>query len=202
MNLLFFGGTTTLARWTGFLLLALVFAGCGTTGGRQPNANEQVGSADLLQVGDAVYISFSGVLDPPPKVEDRIRQDGCITLPFVGDLKASGLTREELQKNITTAYLSGYYKRLTVNVNLADRFIYVHGQVRREGAIDYRREMTVLQAISAAGGFTDFANKGSVTVTRLNGQIITVDCDRALKQPELDLIVFPSDKVFVPRRLI
>jgi len=195
-------GTAALARLSVLLLLALVFAGCETPGGRNPKPNDQAGSPDLLQIGDAVYISFSGVLDPPPKVEDRIRQDGCITLPFVGDLKAAGLTRERLQKSITEAYVPGYYKRLTVNVNLSDRFIYVHGQVRREGAIDYRREMTVLQAISAAGGFTDFGQKWEITVTRADGQIITVDCDRALKQPDLDVTVFPNDKIFVPRRII
>ncbi|MBI2946397.1 MAG: polysaccharide export protein [Verrucomicrobia bacterium] len=189
------------ARISVFLILLLPLMGCGTPGTRPGRPNEKVGSPDLLRIGDAIYISFSGVIDPPPKVEDRIREDGCITLPFVGDVKADGLTRFELQQKISGLYVPKYYKRLTVNVNPADRFIYVSGEVRREGSISYTREMTVRKAIAAAGGFGDFADKSSVKLTRTNGQIMTVDCNRALKDPELDLTVFPDDQIHVPRRI-
>lgn len=188
-------------RLSGFLVLTLVLAGCGTPGGHT-KTTEKAGSPDILRPGDAVYISFSGVIDPPQRVEDRIREDGCITIPFYPAVEAAGLTRLQLQQKVLDLYVPKYYKRLTVTVNPAERWIYVSGQVRKEGGIPYAGELTVLKAIAAAGGFTDFARKNRVRLTRANGQIINVDCDRALQEPTLDLPLFPGDQVYVPRRLI
>jgi len=62
-------------------------------------------------------------------------------------------------------------------------------------------EMTVIKAIASAQGFTDFANKHKVRLTRANGHSFIVDCDDALKNPQLDLPVYPGDKIDVPRSL-
>jgi len=58
----------------------------------------------------------------------------------------------------------------------------------------------VLRAIDSAGGFTEFAKKSRVTITRANGRQITVNCAKALEHPEFDLDVFPGDKVWVKKR--
>ena len=61
--------------------------------------------------------------------------------------------------------------------------------------------MTVLRAIDTGGGFTDFAAKKRVQLTRAGSKkVITVNCVRALTHPDLDLEVFPGDKIFVPKR--
>jgi len=59
-----------------------------------------------------------------------------------------------------------------------------------------------LKAVSSAGGFTDFAKKTTVTVTRLDGTIFTINCNRAAEKPELDLPVYPGDRVNVARRFM
>ena len=196
-----FKGAALSACISSVLLLTCALAGCGTPRAAHPADPQKGGSTDLLRPGDAVYISFSGVIEPPPRVEDRIRENGCITLPFVGEVQAAGLTRSLLQERVHALYVPKLYKRLTVSVNPDIRYFYVSGQVKREGSIPYVGGMTVLKAIAAAGGFTDFAKKGKVQITRADGKVETVDCDRAQRDSGMDLTVFPDDQIYVPRRL-
>lgn len=162
---------------------------------------EVVGSTDLLRPNDAVIINFSGVLEPPPRVEDRINEDGFITLPLVGQVKAASLTRTVLQQAIHKLYVPKYYLRLNVSVNPDVRYFYVGGQVNRPLNYPYVGGMTVLKAIAAAGDFTDFAKKSRVQVTRAaGGKPIIVNCEKAQRNRELDLPVYPDDRIFVPRR--
>jgi protein involved in polysaccharide export with SLBB domain len=70
------------------------------------------------------------------------------------------------------------------------------------GRILYTPGITVLGAISAAGDFNPFADKRHVQITRVDGTIKIVNCLKAIKHPELDLRVFPGDKINVPRRVI
>jgi protein involved in polysaccharide export with SLBB domain len=65
----------------------------------------------------------------------------------------------------------------------------------------YISRITVLKAIASAGGFTDFANKKKVKLTRVDGRIQTVNCVKALDKPSLDPEVYPGDKIHVPRKL-
>jgi protein involved in polysaccharide export with SLBB domain len=53
-----------------------------------------------------------------------------------------------------------------------------------------------------AGGVTDFAKRTKVQLTRVNGQRITVNYDKALRKPELDPPVYPGDRIYVARRVI
>jgi protein involved in polysaccharide export with SLBB domain len=60
----------------------------------------------------------------------------------------------------------------------------------------------VLEAIITAGGFTDFANRRKVQLVRAkDGSTVTLDCNKARGNPELDLPVNPGDKIIVPRNV-
>ncbi|MCX8108287.1 MAG: SLBB domain-containing protein, partial [Verrucomicrobiae bacterium] len=66
----------------------------------------------------------------------------------------------------------------------------------------YTGEMTVLKAISTAGGFTEFAKRNRVEVTRASGgKPVVVDCVKALKNPRLDIPIYPGDRIFVHKRV-
>jgi protein involved in polysaccharide export with SLBB domain len=58
----------------------------------------------------------------------------------------------------------------------------------------------VLSAITAAGGFNNFAARTRVQLTRQDGKIFLLNCKKALKDPSLDLEVFPGDRVFVDKQ--
>jgi polysaccharide export outer membrane protein len=199
--------------WTAGLLL---LAGCGTpgsgssgggglaqatpVGGKEGGSSSSLESPDALRVGESLLIEFSGVGDPPPRHEERIKTDGHITLPSIGPIEAAGKTRGELEQAIHDKYVPSYYRQLTVIVRNEGRFFYVRGQVKNPNQFQYVKEMTVTKAIAAAGDFTDFAKKKDVRVIRANGRILKVNCIKALENAKLDVPIFPDDIIEVPRR--
>lgn len=157
-----------------------------------------------FQVGDMVVVTFSGVAEPIPAHVEQIKEDGNITLPLIGAVKAVNKTTGELQKEIHGLYVPKYYVRLTVTVTTGqEQVFYVTGEVRIPGPKPYNAAgVTVTQAISAAGGPTEFARKSRVQLKRANGTTIRVDYDKAVRDSKLDLKVFPGDSVHIPRRVI
>jgi polysaccharide biosynthesis/export protein VpsN len=162
-------------------------------------ANAQVAR---LHVGESVSVVFSGTPDPTdlPTHEETIKEDGTITLPLIGPVKAVGLTAGELQKNIHDLYVPKYYVRLNVVVKPGDVVYYVRGEVKNPGRQLYIGETTVTKAITSAQDFTDFASH-KVWLIRANGQRIKVNVDKALEDPSLDPQIYPGDQVVVPRRI-
>jgi protein involved in polysaccharide export with SLBB domain len=158
-----------------------------------------------LQVGDAVTVTFADLPPPQPTpFEVRIHDNGTITLLHNQEFKALGKTPGELEKDIWKCYVPRFYPYMTVTVTptSATRFYYVDGEVMRRDRQVYISRITVLKAIASAGGFTDFANKRKVKLTRVNGRTSVINCIKAIDHPELDLEVFPGDRIWVPRRPI
>jgi polysaccharide export outer membrane protein len=159
--------------------------------------------AEVLRVGDSLIITFADLTVPMAPFEDKIKSDGTITLPLNLTFKADGKTRGDLEKEIRARYVPDYFKQMTVTVKQQDstRWYYVDGEVRLPNRQMYISRITVLKAIATAGGFTDFANKKKVKLTRLDGRTQIVNCPKALDNPSLDPEVYPGDKIHVPRRL-
>ena len=154
-----------------------------------------------FHVGDMVTVTLTG---PPETIEphaEAIKEDGTITMPYIGHVKAVGKTAGELQNEIYNLYVPKYYLHLTVTVNTGDRVYFVTGEVKAPGRQLYVGQMTVTKAITTVGGFTDFANHKKVWLIRANGERIKVNCDKAFQDPSQDPAVYPNDQVQVPRRL-
>jgi polysaccharide export outer membrane protein len=151
-----------------------------------------------LRVGDLVMINFSDVERPPAKVEVNIPDTGVITLPYNVKIKADGKTTTELESEIRSKYVPALYVGLTVTVRTDMRVYYVDGEVKNpRGALPYVGEVTVLRAIANVGGFTDFANKKNIELRRLNGERFIINYYKALKDPKLDMPVYPNDHIIV-----
>jgi polysaccharide export outer membrane protein len=193
------------------LAVAACLAGCDTS---QPQADQPYHSATPkatptnnlgpLRVGDRVRVELSGTPDPIQPIEQDIAADGSINLPFIGHVPAEGKTPGQVQNDIQALYVPAWYKHINVTVTPPMRFFFVGGQVNNSGSgggrILYSGPITVTGAIQAAGDFTPFANKKKVQLTRVDGTMFIIDCVKALKRPELDLPVYPGDKIYVPRR--
>jgi polysaccharide biosynthesis/export protein len=98
-----------------------------------------------------------------------VRPDGKISLPLLNDVQASGLTAMQLAGAIReglTKYLTGPQVTVTVT-EINSRRVYVTGEVARSGALPLLPNMTVLQALSSAGGFTQFAKLKNIYVLRM-----------------------------------
>ena len=159
-------------------------------------------SSSKLGVGDLLTINFSDMppTSMPPEQQHRIGDDGLITLPFNVQVLAAGKTPTQLQKEIRSAYVDKYFVNLTVIVKAQDRFVYVDGEVKVPNRQLHFDSLTVLRAISTAGGFTDFANKKKIEVRRaIGGKTEVVNWNKARKNPKLDLPLYVNDQVYVHR---
>lgn len=154
---------------------------------------------EVLRPGEKVIIKFSGPDRPPPAHEERIKEDGSITLQEIGTVTAANKSPGDLQKELTELYRK-YYRNLVVTVVPEERVYYVGGQVRTPGPKAYLGKTTVISAIQAAGDFTEFGDKKRVSLTRPGQKPIRVNVTEALKDPAKDLPVFPEDRIHVPRR--
>lgn len=97
-----------------------------------------------------------------------VRPDGKISLPLLNDIQAAGLTPTQLATQIT-ASLKKYVTDPQVTVivrEINSQRVYLIGEVLRAGAYPLLPGMTVLQALSSAGGFTQFANTKKIYVLR------------------------------------
>src|SRR5947207_8701185 len=97
-----------------------------------------------------------------------VRPDGKISLPLLNDVQAAGLTAMELANTITEG-LKKYINNPQVTVSISEinsRRVYVTGEVTRPGAFPLLPNMTVLQAVTSAGGFTQFARTKKIYVLR------------------------------------
>jgi protein involved in polysaccharide export with SLBB domain len=120
---------------------------------------------------DLIMVRFTYHAEQDPKTPVAVRPDGNITLDGVGSVRAAGLTPEELGKEIA-AKSSTRLKNPEVIVTVtqfAPRRVYVGGQVRSPGIVEFKGEMTPVQAIFERGGFTDDAQRDSVILIRDTG---------------------------------
>lgn len=183
------------------LLASLIFTGCDSmTGTAAPPPDTKPPVVAQFHIGETVSVSFSGTLDIPPSHEEIIKEDGTITLPWIGAVKAVGKTAGELQTEIHDLYVPQYYVRLTVTVKPGDLVYFVRGEVKGPGRQLYVGHTTVTQAITSAQDFTDFANH-TVWLIRANGERIEVDVDNVLAGKGEDPQVYPGDQIDVHRRL-
>jgi polysaccharide biosynthesis/export protein len=133
-----------------------------------------------------------------------VRPDGKISLPLINDIQAAGLTPMELRDSIT-GKLKKYIAdpRVTVVVTaMNSRRVFVTGEVVHTGAIPLLPNMTMLQALAAAG-FTQFANLKGIYVLRMeNGKQVKLPFNyrQVIKgnHPEENIMLKPGDTVVVP----
>jgi len=134
-----------------------------------------------------------------------VRPDGKISLPLINDVQAAGLTPIQLGLSITERLRKFIAEpQVTVIVTqINSRRIYIVGEVGRAGAYPLVPNMTILQALSSAGGFTQFANlKGIYLLRNENGRQITYpfnykDAIKG-KRAEQNIQLKPGDTIVVP----
>lgn len=184
---------------------SLLLTGCFTTSTGIKGAKQRkdtVLAADVLRKDDMVVITFANVPPPLPLPhEEKIKDDGNITLALIGSIKAEGKTSGQLQKEIQDAYVPKYYRNMTITVKAPERSFYVQGEVKIPNRYQLTTGTTVLKAITSAGGFTDFAKRTDVELTSSTGVKYIIDCKEAQTKPEFDLPIYPDDRLNVPKRL-
>jgi len=134
-----------------------------------------------------------------------VRRDGKISLPLLNDLQAAGLTPTQLGAEIVEKLRATIlHPQVTVIVaQMSSQRIYILGQVTRAGAYPLVPDMTVIQALSIAGGFTPYANLKKIYVMRNeNGasRILPMNYKAVIngRKPQQNIPLKPGDTIVVP----
>jgi protein involved in polysaccharide export with SLBB domain len=158
-----------------------------------------------IQPNDQIDVSF--YLSPELHQALTVRPDGDISMPIAGDVRAQGLTPEELEKSIDQLYSQELRDpRSTVRIDKSPwQVVYVEGQVAKPGAVPLQPGMTAIQAIAASGGLTDAAGASKVVLIRRDacgnphGEPLQLDKVLNQKNNEEDVALLPADLLIVPR---
>jgi polysaccharide export outer membrane protein len=148
----------------------LLLAACGSTTANfdyGPEAAAPADAAYAIGAGDVLQITVWQNVDLTTRT--TVRPDGYITIPLVGDIRAEGLRPTQLQEEITrrlTRYLTAAASVTVAVLEINSYKIYVLGQVTTPGEFRPRGAVTVLQALSLAGGLTRFAQGDQIVIVR------------------------------------
>jgi polysaccharide export outer membrane protein len=134
-----------------------------------------------------------------------VRPDGKISLPLLNDVQAAGLTPSQLAAQLTES-LKKFVANPQVTVivtTINSQRVYIMGEVIRAGAYPLLPGMTVLQGLSSAGGFTQFANLKKIYVLRQeNGKQVKLPFNYKEvvggKNPDQNITLKAGDTIVVP----
>lgn len=191
----------------------LMLAGCAAPSGslQAPKVDPEAQAVSAYHIGVDDEIKVSVWQNPGLDVSVPVRPDGKISVPLVGDVDAGGRTPEEVSGEIQEK-LKTYVRdpQVTVIVTQLRSHEYlsrvrVTGAVRQPVSVPYRQGMTVLDAVLAAGGTSEFAAGDRTELYRKEGQgtrAYAVRLDRILKDGDLatNYPVQPGDVITVPER--
>ncbi len=189
-------------------LCCTVWVGCKTPSSQPPLGQSVVtgpSAPTKIHSGDVLQISFPGA--PQMNTTERVRLDGKIVMPLVGEIVAAEKTPSELQEDIVRLYDTQLeVKEVVVIVASTSASIFVTGAVAKPGRISMERPMTVLDAIMEAGGFDPKrANVKKVAVIRqVQGRYSRHEMNLRPVLNGTDVRPFwlqPFDTVYVPERI-
>ena len=192
-----------------------LLAGCATGGSTNapPPAEVAVTSVESYKIGVDDIVQVSVWRNPELGITVPVRPDGKISVPLVGDVAAGGRTPDEVAKDIQEK-LSQFVREPQVAVILTDlrsheylSRVRVTGAVRQPVSVPFRPGMTVLDAVLAAGGLTEFAAPDRSELYRKAGEGETttmhqIRLDRILNHGDLstNYPVAPGDVITIPER--
>jgi len=134
-----------------------------------------------------------------------VRMDGKISMPLIDEIQAAGLTPLQLKESLIQR-LKQFIDNPNVSVIVSETNsfkVYVTGQVRTPGVYRLKSETSILQIITMAGGFTDWANQKKILIIRKeNGKEkrIIVNYKKIMKgdDPRSNIILKAGDTIIVP----
>jgi polysaccharide export outer membrane protein len=171
----------------------------------QPQTPIAVAPTDHLGIDDVFDVRVYGEADLSGTY--RVSSDGTIDFPLAGRIAVAGLASSEAQQEIVKRLKAGYLMNPQVTLMVKEwnsRKISVLGQVQHPGAVTYFPNMTIVDAIASAGGFSGIASKNNVNLRReTEGKVVT----RSLPVADIaegrspNVVLMPGDVVVVDERI-
>lgn len=190
-------GIRTFSKYIAAFLIVSLCAGCLALPWSRsvevvPKGNGEEKYSYRLGANDRIRIQVFGEDDLT--TESKISGQGKIKYPLLGELDIGGKTVKEVEEYITQQLRNGYLNDPKVTVNITEyRNFFVYGEAKNPGAYPFREGLTLLKAITLAGGFTQTAAKGRMEVIRkVNGE------EKVLRL-EMDDLLQPDDIISIPQ---
>jgi polysaccharide export outer membrane protein len=160
------------------------------------------GSSATLGIGDVVEVRVYQETDLSNAF--KVSPEGSIDFPLCGRISVMGMTSTKVADAISACLKNGFLKNPQVSVLVREytsKKVFVLGEISKPGTFPYEENMSIIQAVLLAGGFTKLSAKNGTSVTRLvNGQETRVKVPVAdIEQGrEKNFPLQPGDIIFVP----
>ena len=137
----------------------------------------------------------------------KVPLSGKISLPLVGRIKVRGKTAENLEKEIRFRLAKDYLndpKVIVIIQNSLSQQVFIMGAVKKPGAIQFKMNLTLMQALTLAGGLTLQADSNATVITRLNEQAKQKNNKRNIRVNDInqgrtkDVFLWPGDIIYIP----
>lgn len=175
-----------------FILKTLVFLTFLVTSTASIAAEQE--KEHLLQPGDFLRILIFGIDDLSG--EYKLDTGGDITVPLIGEIHASGMSKSDLKNTIAQKLIDGQYytdPKVTVEI-IAMRPFYILGEVKVPGSYEYKPDLDIFKAVAIAGGYTPRAAKNKITIIRkIHGETVKIKATEHTP-------ILPGDSIKVKQR--
>jgi polysaccharide export outer membrane protein len=197
------------AVWLVLVFTGLVVAACSTVASEKrlgtpdftPNSSIK-GAGTTIGVGDTFEVRVYGEQDLSGTY--RVSTDGMIIFPLVGKIMVVGLSANTLAEQLTEKLRNGILKDPQVSIFIKEfnsKKVFVFGEVNRPGTFQYDEDMTIIQAVTVAGGFTKGAERNKVSVTRIEDGVekrVFLSVEEIGRGKEKNFFLKPGDIIYVP----
>ncbi len=201
---------------TALAAAALLLAGCRSDNlskdsitqiirsGSRPIQAEAKSDDYVIRQGDQIKLEVWGY--PEFNTETVVKELGTVTIPNIGEVSAAGLTKDQFRQQVMTKlaeYIQGEVKLSLAVISAIPQKITIIGAVTRQENYPLSNEVTLVEALSMAGGTTPESDLRAVKILRggLSSQPIEVDLTYYVEQGNIESIpiVRPGDTIWVPR---
>lgn len=157
---------------------------------------DELGPGDIIEIRVAEQDELTG--------EYEIGEDGTIRFPWIGELEVAGRSKAEISAALEQRLTDGWLRQPQVVVRVLtrqNREVSVLGQVNQPGSYPYKERLTLVQAISLAGGMNPLSQPKRVKLIRETDQgrqTFEINVREIINSKRDDLPLEPGDIVFVP----
>lgn len=193
------------SKWV--LVALIILATAFTAAAQEESKGKTSGEAIhqyLIEPDDILQVTIFASGEAQKELELLVDANGYVTFPFIGNVKAGGMTINQLSKYVTKKLTGDYFIDPQVLIKFkAISKVFVLGYVVKPGAFEYNEGMTALEACTLAGGFAKYAAPNRTIISRHlpdgTTEKIEINLEAVREGDAKDIPVRPGDRIFVPR---
>lgn len=193
-------------KFAGSLLCVSALSACAGSAQNSGSSLKEATENTTLGPGDIFRMEIVG--EPELPTEFQVAADGTVHFPYIHDLKVAGLEPQDVARKIRATLIE---QQILTNPSVVvsvleyrSKTVTVLGQVQKPGAFPLSPGMTLVQALSMAGGFTSIAQQSRVNLARNaegKASTVVIDVEAIYEGNEQDIVLQSGDRIYVHERV-